>query len=214
MCYGPWEVLQCDQGAEFKATVAILMRRHGIKVIYSSPHHPVSQGLIEQTNGQLKGKIYIWKAETGLENWDLVLTTITLQLNHSLAISTGRKPYKLRFNGRSYFINAIWVLYERREFIRLQLEGENDEQTPGDVYEEGIREAITQGREFIGSTVAGLMPQALQSRRPLLRSLQIANLPETRPIPPPHPPPPSQPSSSPALPPSTPIPLERAERAE
>ena len=52
------------------------------------------------------------------------------------------------------------------------------------------------------------MPQALQSRRPLLRSLQIANLPETRPTP--HPPsPPSQPSSSPALPPSTPIPLER-----
>lgn len=80
------------------------------------------------------------------------------------------------------------VPYERREFIRLQLEGENDEQTPGDVYE-GIREAVTQGREFIGSTVAGSMPQALQCRQPLLRSLQIANLPETRPIP--HPPSPS-----------------------
>jgi hypothetical protein len=30
--------------------------------------------------------------------------------------------------------------------------------TPGDVYEEGIREDVTQGREFIGSTVAGSMP--------------------------------------------------------
>jgi hypothetical protein len=212
MCCGPWEVLQCDQGAEFKAAVAILMRRHGIKVIYSSPRHPESQGLVEQANGQIKSKIRIWKAETGLENWDLALTTITLQLNHSLATSTGRKPYELRFNGRSYFTSATWVPYERREFIRLQLEGENDEQTPGDVYEEGIREAVTQGREFTGSTVAGSMPQALQSRQPLLRSLQIANLPETRPIP--HPPPPSQPSSSSALPPSAPVPLERTEQEQ
>jgi hypothetical protein len=39
--------------------------------------------------------------------------------------------------------------------MRLQLEGENDEQTSGDVYEEGIREAITQGREFVGSAVTG-----------------------------------------------------------
>jgi len=58
------------------------------------------------------------------------------------------------------------------------------------------------------------MPQALQSRQPLLRSLQIANLPETHPIPPPHPPPASQPSSPPALPPSTPIPLERTEQEQ
>lgn len=59
MCCGPWEILQCDQGAEFKAAVAILMRRHGIKVIYSSPRHPESQGLVEQANGQIKNKIRI-----------------------------------------------------------------------------------------------------------------------------------------------------------
>ena len=53
----------------------------------------------------------------------------TVQLNHSLAISTGRKAYELRFNGRSYFASATWVPYERREVQRLQLEDENDEQT-------------------------------------------------------------------------------------
>jgi hypothetical protein len=39
--------------------------------------------------------------------------------------------------------------------MRLQLEGENNEQTPGDVYEEGIREAIAQKREcwLIGKLV-------------------------------------------------------------
>ena len=96
--------------------------------------------------------------------------------------------------------------------MRLQLEGGNDKRTPGDVYEEDIREAIAQGREFIDSTVAGSMPRALQSHQPFLRSLQIANLPETRPVPLPHPPPPSQPSSPPALSPNTPTPLERPER--
>ena len=45
----------------------ILMRRRGIKVIYSSPH-PESQGLAEKADGQIKSKIRAWKAETGLEN--------------------------------------------------------------------------------------------------------------------------------------------------
>jgi hypothetical protein len=62
--------------------------------------------------------------------------------------------------------------------------------------------------------VSGSMLQALQSRQPLLRSLQIANLPGTRPIPPPHPPPPLQPSSPPALPPNTPTPLECTEQEQ
>jgi hypothetical protein len=106
MCCGPWEILQCDRGAEFKAAVAILIRRHGIKVIYSSFRHPESQGLVEQANGQVKRLIRMWKAETGFINWDFALTTISLQLNHSIFKSIGRKAYELRFNGRSYFTNA------------------------------------------------------------------------------------------------------------
>jgi hypothetical protein len=44
---GPCEILRCDCGAEFQAALAILMRRHGIKIIYSGPRHPESQGLVE-----------------------------------------------------------------------------------------------------------------------------------------------------------------------
>jgi len=202
MCCGPWEILQCGQGAEFEAAAAILMRRHGIKVIYSSSRHPESQCLVEQANGQIQNKIRIWRAETGLENWDLALTTIALQLNHSPATSTGRNPYELRFNDRSYFTSASWIPYERREFMRLEQEGENDEQTPGDIYVEDIREAVAQRREFDSSAVAGSMPQALQSRQPLLRSLQIPDLPA---LPPqrqsPPLPPPSRASYPSALPP-------------
>ena len=59
--------------------------------------------------------IRIWKAETGLDNWDIASTSITLQLYHPIATSTGQKPYELRFNDRSYFISANWVPFERRE---------------------------------------------------------------------------------------------------
>jgi IS30 family transposase len=201
MCCGPWEVLQCDRGTEFKAAVSILMRRHGIKVIYSSPRHPESQGLVEQANGQVKRLIRTWKAETGLTNWDLALTTIALQLNHSVSSSTGRKAYELRFNGRSYFTNARWVSFDRRESMRLEIEGENSEQTPGDIWEEGIHEAVSDHRPFDGNAVAGAMPQAKKSRVPRRRSIPISQLPVIPSSP--------SPSSSPSpQPPSTPTPQE------
>jgi hypothetical protein len=49
-----------------------------------------------------------------------------------------------------------------RESPRIQIEGKNDEQTPdetpGDVWEEGIRESITNNRSFISEAAAGAMP--------------------------------------------------------
>ena len=47
--------------------------------------------------------------------------------------SIGYKPYELRFNGRSYFNNFRWMPSNRRESLCIQIEGENDEQTTGDV---------------------------------------------------------------------------------
>jgi hypothetical protein len=38
------------------------------------------------------------------------------------------------------------VPFDRRESPRIQIESENDEQTPGGVWEEGIRESITNNR--------------------------------------------------------------------
>lgn len=102
--------------------------------------------------------------------------------------------------------------------MRLEQEGENDEQTPGDIYVEGIREAVAQRREFDSLAVAGSMSQALQSRQPLLRSLQIADLPALPPpqrqSPPLPLPPPSRASSPPALPPDTPTPPNQGEQED
>ena len=43
----PPNVLQSDQGGEFKGVVKRLGKRMNIKVIYSSPYHPQSQGKVE-----------------------------------------------------------------------------------------------------------------------------------------------------------------------
>jgi hypothetical protein len=53
--------MYCGRSAEFKAAAAILMRRHGIRVIHSSSRHPETQGLVEQANGQVKRLIRTWK---------------------------------------------------------------------------------------------------------------------------------------------------------
>jgi hypothetical protein len=58
--------------------------------------------------------------------------------------------------------------------MRLEIEGENDEQTSVDVWEERVRESITDGRSFDSLAVAGGLPQALQSRHSIPRSMRIA----------------------------------------
>lgn len=70
----------------------------------------------------------------------------------------GHKHYELRFNGRSHFNNVRWMPSNRRKPLRIQTQGENAEQTSGNVWEEGIREAITDGRPFNSETIAGAMP--------------------------------------------------------
>jgi hypothetical protein len=50
------------------------------------------------------------------------------------------------------------VSFDRRESLRIQIKGENDKQTSGNVWEEGIRESITNNRPFISEAVAGAMP--------------------------------------------------------
>jgi hypothetical protein len=93
--------------------------------------------------------------------------------------------------------------------MRLQREGENDEQTPGDIYLKGITEAIAEGREFDPLVITRAMPQARESRQPLLRSIAMANLLETRPrLPTRTTPLPICPSSPPAPLPLTPIPQQ------
>ncbi len=66
---GVFEILQSDNGTEFKGICLELMRRYGVKVINGRPRTPRTQGLIEQANGTVKTRIASWKREHGSTHW-------------------------------------------------------------------------------------------------------------------------------------------------
>ena len=66
---GIFEILQSDNGTEFKDICLELMRRYGIKVINSRPRTPRTQGLVEQANSIVKTKIANWKRTYGSTHW-------------------------------------------------------------------------------------------------------------------------------------------------
>ena len=51
------KIWQSDNGGEFKGTLLTLMQRYGIRVIKGSACHPQSQGMNEQSNGQIKRRL-------------------------------------------------------------------------------------------------------------------------------------------------------------
>jgi hypothetical protein len=50
------------------------------------------------------------------------------------------------------------VPFNRRDSLRLEIEDENNEQTPGDIWTEGIRDAVANNLLFNSNAVAGAMP--------------------------------------------------------
>ena len=50
----PLRVVQSDQGGEFKGAVKRLCSRMSIKLIYSQPFHPQSQGRVERSHRSLR----------------------------------------------------------------------------------------------------------------------------------------------------------------
>ena len=67
--FGIMEILQSDNGTEFKGVCAELLLRYGVKIINGRPRTPRTQGLVEQANGTVKHKIISWKRQNGSNNW-------------------------------------------------------------------------------------------------------------------------------------------------
>ena len=84
---GVFEILQSDNGSEFKGACLELMRRYGIKVINGRPRTPRTQGLIEQANGSVKNKINSWKRDHGSSHWADALEVRYSFFLHLLRIS-------------------------------------------------------------------------------------------------------------------------------
>ena len=57
MEYGSPEIIQCDQGGEFKKALKLLCDRMNIKLIDSRPRHNQSQGKVERYHRALRSKM-------------------------------------------------------------------------------------------------------------------------------------------------------------
>jgi hypothetical protein len=84
--FGHPEIIQCDNGREFKGVLLVLLKQYGIKVINGRPRTPLTQGLGEQANGPMKSKIRTMKADLeragyDLKRWATVLPRIALSMN-------------------------------------------------------------------------------------------------------------------------------------
>lgn len=67
--FGAMEILQFDNGSEFKGVCLELVKSFGIRVINGRPRTPRTQGLVEQANETLKTRINAWKRTHGSSHW-------------------------------------------------------------------------------------------------------------------------------------------------
>ncbi len=79
--FSPPEILQCDNGREFKGVVVSLMAELKVEIILGRPRTPRTQGLVEQANGEVEIRLAKWKIQTGRQDWKNSLPLIACSLN-------------------------------------------------------------------------------------------------------------------------------------
>jgi hypothetical protein len=85
------------------------------------------------------------------------------------------KPYELQFNAQSHFDSSSWIPFHRRKAARLEIEGQNDEETPGDIILQARDEAIAQRVRFDHERFLATPIRAQQSAPALPSSSPIPN---------------------------------------
>ncbi|KAM9914074.1 hypothetical protein OXX69_000974 [Metschnikowia pulcherrima] len=97
--YGPPEIVQCDNGMEFKGAVERVLLFYGVKIINGRPRTPRVQGLVEKANGVVKHKMAIWKKQNKRTDWHDSLSFIESAINRSSCKGLPRNlnPHKALF---------------------------------------------------------------------------------------------------------------------
>ena len=79
--HGVPNIVQCDQGTEFKEKVDRLLQRRGISVIRSRTYHPQSQGKCEKSHREVHNKIHFKMRQQEGFNWARNLFQIQEAIN-------------------------------------------------------------------------------------------------------------------------------------
>ena len=100
MEYGSPEIIQCDQGGEFKKALKLLCDRMNIKLIYSRPRHPQSQGKVERCHRTLRSKMEYDLQKMGQDgvNWAKQLPLYQRILNNDpKEVIAYKTPFEIYF---------------------------------------------------------------------------------------------------------------------
>lgn len=66
---GVMDILQSDNGSEFKGVCLALATNFGVHIINGQPRTLRTQGLVEQSNGTVKTRINAWERTHGSTHW-------------------------------------------------------------------------------------------------------------------------------------------------
>lgn len=101
--YGPPRVFQTDNGAEFtnKDLKTFLASFPACSLRHGRPHHPQTQGLVEQANGTVKRRLAAAISEqeqSTVVDWELEITRIQFSMNTAICTSTGESPFRVLYS--------------------------------------------------------------------------------------------------------------------
>lgn len=95
--FGCPKYLLSDNGPEFSnQVVRELCQILGIRKIFTTAHHPQSNGLVERSNSSVLNTLKTYTDDVG-SNWDLYLPPIRFALNTAINTTTQETPYFLLY---------------------------------------------------------------------------------------------------------------------
>lgn len=97
---GPPELLQSDNGTEFKNNlVADVCLDFNVHHVFGTAYHPQTQGVVERANQFAKKKLAAWFAsQPPGADWVPILHLVQMELNTTVRTGTRMSPYELVFN--------------------------------------------------------------------------------------------------------------------
>ncbi|XP_055865631.1 uncharacterized protein LOC129928743 [Biomphalaria glabrata] len=91
------EVILSDRGSQFTADITkTFMEMYNIKMKFTTPYHPQSNGLCERFNKTLK-QIISKIANDNPQNWDLLLPAALFAYRESIQDTTGFSPFEMLY---------------------------------------------------------------------------------------------------------------------
>ncbi|CAM4830631.1 unnamed protein product [Rotaria magnacalcarata] len=95
--YGTPKCILTDNGTHFTASMmSELFKKIGVKHLYSTPYHPMTNGQIERYNATLDSKIAALSNEQRTD-WDEQLPFVTFNYKTNIHRTTGQIPFELMY---------------------------------------------------------------------------------------------------------------------